>query len=98
MDEELGLFNIRFKKVSGESRKCGRNVWALQASGPAHTLSVLSAFSEALCPEGGPAGAPCPRLDGAEWGPGSDGPESRLLSPASTGREKPQAGGRHQDR
>lgn len=47
----------------------------------------LSGFSEALCPEGNPPGAPGPCVDGREWSPGPDGPEPWILPSAAQGRE-----------
>ncbi|XP_043333697.1 growth hormone-regulated TBC protein 1 isoform X2 [Cervus canadensis] len=49
---------------------------------------------EALHPQGRPAGAPGPRLDGGEWSPGPDGPEPRLLpAPPAGGAERQPRGG-----
>lgn len=64
----------------------------------AHLKLPSPCLSEALHPQGRPAGAPGPRLDGGEWSPGPDGPEPRLLpAPPAGGAERQPRGG-HPDR
>lgn len=62
------------------------------------STSVFLGFSEALCPEGNPTGAPGPSVDGREWSPGPDGSEPWILPSTARGREQFQPGGSHQDR